>query len=75
MPIRRYIKDSAAFEPEAITAMSKALDEACIALSVFAGDQRGRETIATRIIDLARNGVIDAPALRDRILQEARIDA
>ena len=37
--------------------MSKAFEEACIALQVFAGDERGREIIATPIIDLARNGL------------------
>jgi hypothetical protein len=52
--------------------MSKAFEEACAALHVFAGDQRGREVIATRIIDLARNGVIDAAALRDRVMLESR---
>ena len=72
MPIRRFLSESVAFEPEAITAMSKALEEACLALHVFAHDQRGRETVATRIIDLARNGVIDAAALRDRVIAETR---
>jgi hypothetical protein len=32
------------------------------------GDVRGREVIATRIIDLARSGVIDATALRDGVI-------
>ena len=35
------------------------LREACIALQVFAGDEKGREIIATRIVNLARNGLID----------------
>ena len=48
-----------AFRPAAIEAMSKAFDEACIALQVYAGDEKGREIIATRIVDLARNGLID----------------
>ena len=75
MPIRPYLSGTVVFEPEAITALSKALDEACIALNVFAGDQRGRETIATRMIDLARNGVVDANALRDRVIAESQIVA
>jgi hypothetical protein len=41
--------------------MSKAFEEACIALRVFAGE-RGREIVATRIIDLARNGLVDPTA-------------
>jgi hypothetical protein len=36
-------------------------------------DEKGREIIATRIIDLARSGVIDPTALRDRIIAEARL--
>lgn len=55
--------------------MSKAFEDACIALQIFAGDERGREIVATRIIDLARKGVIDAKALKDRVLLEARSGA
>jgi hypothetical protein len=44
--------------------MSKAFEEACIALQVYAGDEKGREIIATRIIDLARGGLINPSATR-----------
>ena len=50
MLIRNYLKDHAAFEPDAITAMSDALEQACTALHVN-GHIRDREVIATRIID------------------------
>jgi hypothetical protein len=63
MPIRKHLTDKTAFGPVTIEAMSKAFEEACIALQVFAGDEKGREIIATRIIDLARGGVVDAAAL------------
>jgi hypothetical protein len=53
--------------------MSKAFEEACTALQVYAGDEKGREIIATRIIDLARGGLIDPTALRDRVIAEARL--
>ena len=43
-----------------------------IALNIPAGDARGREVIAMRIIDLARRGVIDPKRLRNRVLFEAR---
>lgn len=75
MPIRRHLNEQSAFEPDAIAAMSKAFEESCAALKIFAGDERGREIVATRIIDLARNGVIDAAALRDRVVQESRVMA
>jgi hypothetical protein len=72
MPIRQHIPEHACFEPEAVAVMSKAFEEACIALQVFPCHERGREIVATRIVDLARNGVIDAKALRDRVLLESR---
>jgi len=53
--------------------MSKAFEDACNALQVFAGDEKGREIVATRIIDLARNGLTDPRALRDRVIAEARL--
>jgi len=71
--IVHHIPEQTVFEPGTITAMSRAFEETCIALHVFAGDQRGRELIATRIIDLARNGLIDPTALRDRGIAEARL--
>ena len=43
--------------------MSQAFKEACIPLHVFDGDIRGRLIVATRIIDLASDGIIDAKAL------------
>lgn len=71
MPIRTYLEDHHAFQPEEIDAMSRALEEACKALNIN-GDARHRETIAARIIDLARNGVLDAKALSERVLAESR---
>ena len=75
MSLRAHLPDGTAFEPEAIQAMSTAFELACADLQVFAGDQRGREIIATRIIELARNGTIDAAALHKRVVAEARASA
>jgi hypothetical protein len=71
MPIRSYLEDHSAFDPEAIAAMSEALEAACTALKVD-GALREREIIAARLIDLARNGLIDATALCDRVIAEVR---
>jgi hypothetical protein len=65
--------EQCAFEPEDINAMSTAFDGACAALKIFDGDERGREVIATRIVDLAGSGLIDAKALRDRVISEAHV--
>ena len=73
MPIRRYISDGyAAFEPEAIQAMSRALETACSALQITPAHERERRVIAERIIDLARAGLTDATALSKRVILEAQ---
>jgi hypothetical protein len=71
MPIRRYLNDKAVFDQAAIEAMSEALERACAALRV-SGDDRGREIIAARIIDLARKGVVEAETLANRIIEAMR---
>lgn len=71
MAIRHYLPDQAVFEPDAIKAMSEALEQVCAALQIN-GQAHDRETVATRIIDLARNGVLDAKALSDRVLAETK---
>ena len=71
MPIRRYIADGAAFDPNTIKAMSEALESTCAVLNV--DDQiHKREVVAARIIDLARNGVIDAKTLSERVIEAMR---
>jgi arginase family enzyme len=59
-----------AFGPDALRAMSTALEDACRMLKVD-HDQGAREAMAVRIIELARNGECDPERLRDRVLQEA----
>jgi hypothetical protein len=73
--IHSQLERQTAFEPDAIRQMSQAFNNACNALGIFAGDEHGRQVIATRIIDLASAGVIDAEALCDRVLKEARTAA
>jgi hypothetical protein len=71
MPIRSFLDSHSAFDPEQIDAMSRALEDACKALNID-GQITDREVIAARIIDLARSGVIDAKALSDRVIAEAK---
>jgi Holliday junction resolvasome RuvABC ATP-dependent DNA helicase subunit len=70
--ILNYIKEQSVFEPDEIHLMSRAYEEACTALNVFAGDKGGREAIAARVIDLARGGIIDSKALSERVVAEAK---
>jgi hypothetical protein len=74
MAIRQYLKDDTAFDPHDIQAMSMALEDVCNALKLSKGNGRDhdRAVIATRIIDLARQGERSPTKLRDRVLQEAR---
>ena len=59
-----------AFGPDALRAMSTALEEVCRMLKLD-HDQGAREVMALRIIELARRGECDPERLRDRVLREA----
>jgi hypothetical protein len=66
-----FLRDQAVFEPEVTRAMSAAFDEVCRLLDLADGDSRGREAVATRVIELVRRGVRDPELLRQRVLSEA----
>ena len=59
-----------AFDPDALRAMSTALEAVCRTLKIE-HDQDAREVMAVRIIELARHGERDPERLRDRVLREA----
>ncbi|MEA2938735.1 MAG: hypothetical protein QOC56_2239 [Alphaproteobacteria bacterium] len=65
-----FLKSGSVFEPEATRAMSVAFDEVCRALGLNA-DAHAKETIALRIIELARRGERDPDRLRRVVLEEA----
>lgn len=71
MTIIPFLKDGGAFEPKDIQAMSRALEDVCRALNIPAEATATRETIAARIIELARLGERSPTRMRDRILEEA----
>jgi hypothetical protein len=58
-----------AFDPNALQAMSTALDDVCRKLQV--NGNKAREALAVRLIELARRGERDPGRLRDRVLREA----
>jgi tartrate dehydratase beta subunit/fumarate hydratase class I family protein len=63
--------DDNAFHQSDIAAMSMALDEACKALKLNGNSKAARETIAIRILELARRGERCPTKLRDQVLSEA----
>jgi hypothetical protein len=69
--IDAFLTEGAVFEPDAARALATAFDQVCAALNLPANADHDRETIAVRIIDLARTGVHDPQVLRDRVLLEA----
>lgn len=66
-----FLKEQAVFEPDAVSAMSAAFDEICRLLGLPDNATRERETIAVRIIELARRGERDVKRLSERVLREA----
>src|SRR5438477_11425308 len=65
-----FLRNQSAFEPETVHAMSAAFDEVCRALDLN-GDFRARETIAVRVIELARRARRHPPA-RPRVARGHR---
>jgi len=70
MAIKQYLQNESTFGPDDIKVMSRALEDVCKALNID-GDARARETVAARIIELARRGERDPTKLRDRVVNEA----
>jgi hypothetical protein len=50
--------------------MAAAFDDACKALAASGGSTVTKETLATKIIELARGGEIDPVVLRKMVLSE-----
>jgi hypothetical protein len=66
-----FLEDEVVFNPGHIEAMSMALDDVCKSLRLD-GDGWARETVAVRIIELARRAEHSPTKLRDRVLAEAK---
>jgi hypothetical protein len=68
MPTRRYVKKEVVFTPQAVSAMSKALEAATEALG-FGSEDAKRRAVAEFIIGLAQeDDSLDAATLRDKAL-------
>jgi hypothetical protein len=66
-----FLRGQPVFDPEALGAMSTALDQVCDALKLSQNAMRERETVAVRIVELARRGERDSNRLCERVLHEA----
>jgi hypothetical protein len=71
MPIRPFLAGQA-FQPEAITDMSNALDRVCITLGVRAVDETMNRVVAEKIIQLAQRGVRGVDRLCTMALTELK---
>ncbi len=69
MPIRIYLKE-AVFGPEVISIMSTVFENICKTLEVSARTDVTKETIATKVIQLARSGETDPIGLHKKVLSE-----
>jgi hypothetical protein len=67
-----YHRD-AVFEPDETYAIGVAFDEICRAMNLPQSATVPREVVAIRVIDLARESLLDPMLLRNRVLHEARM--
>ena len=70
--IHPSMRERAAFDESETHAIAAAYDEICKSMNLPTGADGDRETIAIRVIDLARAGALDPHVLRARVLREAR---
>jgi hypothetical protein len=73
VPIRRYVEEGA-FDPELVKAMSAAFIEARKAIEVSNQSNIAHETIAAKIVELARSGETDPVVLREMALSELGVE-
>ena len=69
MPIRSYVQEGA-FGPEMVAAMGAAFQDVCKTMEASGRSDLARETIAAKIIELARTGEADPVVLREMALSE-----
>jgi hypothetical protein len=75
MPIRRYVETGVVFTPQALAAMSKALESATEALG-NGGDEIKRQALARAIIRFAQqDDDLDAATLHDRAVEAFGVPA
>lgn len=66
------LRDASVFEPETAQAMATAFDEVCRALKLTESATSERESVASKIIDLARRGERNSLKLVEHVLRDVR---
>ena len=74
MPIRQYLVEGSAFDPGAISAMSVVFDSVCAELGLRDKDDPATRLVASKIIELAQSGVLDAARLRSMTRKEFKLE-
>ena len=74
MPIRPYLLEGAAFEPEAIRNMSVVFESVCAELGLSDKDDPATRLVASKIIEIAQSGVLDAARLRSMTRKEFKLE-
>ena len=73
MPIRPFL-NGAAFEPEAIRNMSVVFESVCAELGLSDKDDPATRLVASKIIEIAQSGVLDAARLRSMTRKEFKLE-
>jgi hypothetical protein len=71
MAVYRLFKNKA-FEPEAITVMTRAYKDVCRTLGVSDRDHPEADVVAKKVIEFAQRGERDPVRLRDHVLAALR---
>jgi hypothetical protein len=71
MAVYRLFKNKP-FEPEAITAMTRAYADVCRTLGLSDHDQREVNAVAKKVIEFAQRGERDPVRLREHVLRALR---
>ena len=69
MPIHRLLQNRA-FEPDDISALTDAFEQACRYLDLAEDDEAARRRVARKIIELAQTGIRDPKDLFERAVAE-----
>jgi hypothetical protein len=73
MLIRPFL-NGAAFEPEAIRNMAVAFESVCAELGLSDKDDPATRLVASKIIELAQSGLLDAARLRSMTRKEFKLE-